>query len=163
MRDTLENILSRNKKDFTQEALNSVLETPEGQKLSLRNILEEKKNLLTYLDFWATWCAPCLMEMSHSRELSQEFKDSNVTFIYISIDKDKDKWLKKLPKLPTGPNIRHFRSLDDTKLLNSIGVQSVPRYMLTDWNMSMISSNAPRPGSREIRNLISLNIAKLSD
>jgi thiol-disulfide isomerase/thioredoxin len=160
MRDTLENILSRNKKDFTQEALNSVLETPEGQKLSLRNILEEKNNLLTYLDFWATWCAPCLMEMSHSRELSQEFKDSNVNFIYISIDKDKDKWLKKLPKLPTGPNIRHFRSLDDTKLLNSIGVQSVPRYMLTDWNMSMISSNAPRPGSREIRNLISLNIEK---
>ena len=38
---------------------------------------------LVYVDFWATWCAPCISSMPHTRGLEQRFGDK-VLFVYIS-------------------------------------------------------------------------------
>jgi len=50
-------------------------------------IVEPEKNLneypLIYLDFWATWCAPCISSMPYTEQLEQKYGDQ-VLFLYIS-------------------------------------------------------------------------------
>ncbi len=38
------------------------------------------------VEFWATWCRPCLTSIPHLSELQKKYKDKHVTFIGISID-----------------------------------------------------------------------------
>lgn len=42
------------------------------------------------IDFWATWCGPCIAEMPHMKELYAEFKEAGVEFIGISLDSPED-------------------------------------------------------------------------
>jgi len=158
MRDTLISIQKKSKKEFSKLSLGAELEAIDGSKQTLSNILTKHPNKLIYLDFWATWCAPCLMEMPDSRKLTEEFKHYKVEFVYLSIDKDRSKWLKKIPTLPGGSNVHHYRLVDDETFFKEMGIPSVPRYILIGKDGRMISFNAPRPRSKEVRELISDNL-----
>lgn len=52
------------------------------------------------LEFWATWCGPCLQSMPHLTKMQQDYKDYNVTFISVS-DEDRktvEEFLSKTDK-----------------------------------------------------------------
>jgi cytochrome c biogenesis protein CcmG, thiol:disulfide interchange protein DsbE len=42
------------------------------------------------LNFWATWCAPCVEEMPSLVQLQRRMKDKNVTVVAVSVDVDND-------------------------------------------------------------------------
>ncbi len=44
--------------------------------------LKEKQNPLIFVDFWATWCAPCIASMPHTQNLQN--KTRYITFVYIT-------------------------------------------------------------------------------
>ena len=46
--------------------------------------LKEKQNPLIFIDFWATWCAPCIASMPHTQELQKH--SEHVTFVYLTND-----------------------------------------------------------------------------
>jgi len=49
------------------------------------------KNQLSVVNFWATWCAPCVEEMPAMSELASRLEEKGVRFYFISIDED---WAK---------------------------------------------------------------------
>lgn len=53
------------------------------------------------IDRWATWCAPCLAEMPHSKELEESSKDLPVVFVYLCTlnGSTEDKWKSKVAEL----------------------------------------------------------------
>jgi peroxiredoxin len=48
--------------------------------------LSDFKGKVVILDFWATWCQPCLAEIPHFIELQNEFRDKGVTIVGLSVD-----------------------------------------------------------------------------
>ncbi len=48
------------------------------------------KGKVTLVNFWATWCGPCKVELPDLIELSKEYADRNVRFIGISTDRGSD-------------------------------------------------------------------------
>ncbi len=59
------------------------LETMTGETYRLADELGEK---VIILNFWATWCRPCLREMPHVNNLYEKYKDQNLQVLAISID-----------------------------------------------------------------------------
>jgi len=50
-------------------------------------ILKRKEENTTYIvNFWATWCGPCVAELPHFLELEKRYKGKNVKFIFVSLD-----------------------------------------------------------------------------
>lgn len=52
----------------------------------LEPFLTKKDNKTYVVNFWATWCAPCIKEMPHFEKLNTNYKDKNVDVLLVSLD-----------------------------------------------------------------------------
>jgi thiol-disulfide isomerase/thioredoxin len=52
----------------------------------LEKILKSQENTLHVVNFWATWCAPCVRELPYFEKLSKVYDSKNVRFILVSLD-----------------------------------------------------------------------------
>ena len=57
------------------------------------------KGKVVLVNFWATWCAPCIEEMPELSEMAGEFSDKNIVFVGIAIDQAPNvaRFIEKLP------------------------------------------------------------------
>ena len=48
------------------------------------------------IDFWASWCGPCRASNPHIRKLYNKFKDAGFEVFAVSLDNQKEDWLKAI-------------------------------------------------------------------
>lgn len=116
--------------------------------------LEDFIGNVIYLDFWASWCVPCLKEMPNSKKLQEYFEGQPVKFIYISTDKDSIKWQSAIKK----NKLEGIQLLASTKTKQAYNITSIPHYVLIDKQGKIVDYNAERPSGnikREIELLLS--------
>ena len=58
--------------------------------------LSQLHGKVVVLNFWATWCAPCVEEMPSLVHMQQKLKDTGVTVLAVSVDVDNDAYHKFL-------------------------------------------------------------------
>ncbi|HMV07719.1 MAG TPA: TlpA disulfide reductase family protein [Cyclobacteriaceae bacterium] len=56
----------------------------------LQELISSKGDKIKVINFWATWCAPCVKEMPLFEKLGQERTDVQVTFVSMDLDLDPD-------------------------------------------------------------------------
>ena len=49
-------------------------------------LLNKKDDKVYVINFWATWCAPCVKELPHFEKLNKDYKHNNVEVILVSLD-----------------------------------------------------------------------------
>lgn len=99
-----------------------------------------------YIDFWATWCAPCLANMPDSKKLMEEFKSrEDIVFVYINIKDSKKKWLSYLDKNNID-GIQLFANEEiSEKLYEEFYINGIPRYLIVAKDGKLIESVALTP------------------
>ena len=115
--------------------------------------LSDFKGKVVYVDVWATWCGPCIQESPHFERLLEEYSGKDVVFIGISVDvaKDKPKWETFL-KEKGARGVQLFGGNGwDSEVAKYYQVNSIPRFLLFDKNGNIVSIDAPRPSSAEIK------------
>ncbi len=69
---------------------NFVLPDVSGEEYSLDGILTKHEVVL--VDFWASWCGPCIEQFPHLKELHAEFQDKGFEVVGVSIDETAEEW-----------------------------------------------------------------------
>ena len=68
------------------------------------------------INFWATWCAPCVKELPHFEEINKEFKEKNTEVILVSLDFPSQIESKLKPYLKKNKIKSKVILLDDSKM-----------------------------------------------
>ena len=68
------------------------------------------------INFWATWCAPCVKELPHFEKANKDFKDKNVEVILLSLDFPSQIETKLIPYLKRNKIKSKVILLDDSKM-----------------------------------------------
>lgn len=104
--------------------------TPSGAVKSLSSFV--KKNKLTLVDFWASWCGPCRKEMPHVKKLYADFHSKGLEIVGVSFDEDKAAWegaIKGMElKWPQLSDLKGWRS----EAGQIYGIRSIPATLLID-------------------------------
>ena len=67
----------------------------------LKPILNKEDEKTYVVNFWATWCLPCVKELPYFEYLRQEYKNKNVEVILVSLDFPKQKQKRLIPYINT--------------------------------------------------------------
>lgn len=111
--------------------------------------LSDFKGKVVYLDFWASWCGPCLLEMPASVRLREKFAGQDVVFLYVSVDTREPAWQAALarPGL-TGPNARHgWAPGFEAPAPRAYQVNAIPAYFIIDRKGRLQRGPTPRPSA----------------
>jgi thiol-disulfide isomerase/thioredoxin len=63
----------------------------------LKPFLEKKDDKIYVINFWATWCAPCVKELPYFEKIKQEYANKNVEVLLVSLDFPKQVEKKLIP------------------------------------------------------------------
>ena len=108
--------------------------------------LSDYKGKVLYVDFWATWCGPCLGEIPSFNELSKKYP--NIQFVGVSLDERMKSWQNKLKKDSDHGNVLELISRDPL-IWTGWDITGIPRFLLIDKDFKIISASAPWPSQKE--------------
>ena len=91
--------------------------------------LEDYRGQVVYLDFWASWCGPCLIAMPKIEALKQRFEGSDFAVLAINVDRDPKRARRFLNKVEVS-----YPSVYDAtaELPKQYGLQAMPSSYVID-------------------------------
>ena len=109
------------------------------------------------IDFWASWCKPCIGDIPYLKAVIEKYKNDSIQFVSVSLDTDEKKWKKAI-----AVNNLNWLQVSDLKGFHGLiptyckVVLGVPQYVLVDKNGMIINSDAPRPDDPELKKIINI-------
>ena len=118
-------------------------EAIKGSEVSIAGL----KGKVVIIDFWATWCGPCVAEMPNMKKLYAEYKDKGVEFIGVSLDQPKEKGgLDKLKEFVAKNDIQwpqyYQGNFWQSEFSSSWGINSIPCVFAVDADGNLASVEA---------------------
>lgn len=113
--------------------------TPEGKKLKLSEILPKSK--YTFVDFWASWCAPCRAENPNVVKAFHKYGSQGLTILSVSLDTKADLWKEAIKKdgMPW-LHVSQLKGFDEPAAV-LYGIKMIPQNVLIDTNGKIVATN----------------------
>jgi thiol-disulfide isomerase/thioredoxin len=114
-----------------------------GNAVSLRKL----RGKVVVIDFWATWCGPCVAEMPEMKKLYSKYHDRGVDFIGVSLDQPEDQGglrsLRTFVKDNAIPWPQYYQGHGwDSEFSRSCGINAIPAAFLIDSEGNLQSTEA---------------------
>ncbi len=117
-----------------------------GEEVSLSDF----RNKVVYLDFWASWCGPCMREVPYAKELKKRLEgEDDLVFLYVSVDTDEQAWRRTVEEREIqGVHLRVEGMSHE--VAQAYNVRGVPSFFIIDRNGIIHDNNPSRPSGETI-------------
>ena len=93
------------------------------------------------IDFWASWCAPCILEMENVKAVYQKYHEKGFEIVGLSFDRGRQPWINAIVD-----HHLNWIHLSDLKYWNSeasvvYGISSIPANILVDGNGIIVATD----------------------
>lgn len=133
-----------------------VLLSADGKKITFSEVLKQCEGKIVYVDFWASWCEPCLREMPNSKQLRDDETYKNIVFIYLALNDKKERWEAAWKKACLEDYTHNYMILNsaDASFISKYKINSIPRYMIFGKDGRILNPDAPRPSDNKINKIL---------
>ncbi len=100
-------------KEMVKEVNNTITSVDSYKYNELKPLLEKKDDKTYIINFWATWCAPCVKELPYFEKINKEYANKNVEVILVSLDFPKQVEKKLIPFINKKKIVSKVVLLDD--------------------------------------------------
>lgn len=115
------------------------------------------KGKYTFVNIWASWCAPCIKNLPDYEKLKTNYKNQPINFVSISIDTKPGQWKKSVQQ----NKLSGVSLIDADGILKSFyEIQGVPIYMIINPDGSMAELDVPKPGTAQLNKILEKYISK---
>lgn len=109
-----------------------------GNPVSLKSVVETKGNKYVLLDFWASWCGPCMGEMPHLTKAYNKYHKLGFEIFGVSFDRNEDAWKNAIKNIGMKwVNVSEINSFK-TAAAEEYVVESIPTNFLIDCSTGII-------------------------
>jgi len=122
--------------------------------ISLFHKLQDYKGKVLYLDFWASWCSPCLTALPHTKKIQEEYSDAPFEVIFVNVRDNMGSFETTAKRMDLKENLIYLNYEESMEILDLLNAEGIPHYVLIDKNGVIVEKKAPGPESGEIRNRI---------
>lgn len=111
--------------------------TTEGEELSLSDVIPNHD--YTFVDFWASWCGPCLFDLPYVKEAYDKYHPMGFEIVGVSLDDNAEKWKKAIAE--EGLPWIHISDLKGWGSAASklYGINAIPFSFLVDRNGTIVA------------------------
>ena len=117
-------------KEFSEKALNDHFFTVDNKTVQLKEILEIHKEKKMLINVWASWCKDCIMSIPKMKELQVNIP--NVTYVFISSDRNIHAWKKALKKYKIKGEHYFMKKGMDGDFGDFLNSNWIPRYLVVN-------------------------------
>lgn len=139
---------------LSEAALNSEFININGDTLTLRKIFSRSTKRIKVIDFWTTWCPPCIQQIAKGKDFKDKLSVAhNVDWVYISPEKDYRNWVaanKKYNQTLNFYNSYYLLKGKRAALTRFFKVDQFPRYIVIDQRNRIVLNNAPSPLDEDV-------------
>ena len=131
-----------------------VNETPPVAKEMLMDaIITKYKGKVVLVDFWATWCMPCMEAHKVMKPLKDELKDKGVVFVYLTDGSSpKTLWDGKIKAI--GDEQYYLTDDEWNYVMDSFSFNSIPTYLIYNKTGQLKHKFTGFPGTDKMRDMI---------
>jgi thiol-disulfide isomerase/thioredoxin len=135
--DIIRDLKDRQRMKDEETALNSVLnmsfldfdvQTLNGTERKLSDFIGKSKYL--FIDFWASWCGPCIAQKPHIENIYNTYKSQGLDVLGVSLDRSESEWKRSVQQHKVSWEM--VRAIEDTEVWSAYKINGIPYGILLD-------------------------------
>lgn len=131
--------------EINSNAILSKLEGTAAESL-IDSIWSINQGKVIYLDFWGTWCGPCIAEMPNSKKLKHMLAGKNIEFVYLCVSSKEEQWKQVISQMQIEGQHYYCDNNQSISIRKAFNIEGIPYYMLVNKNGHIVESgNYLRP------------------